>query len=240
MHRVDDMNYNHAGVKTRDILVSVLTFAAGLTDALSFLTLGGVFTSFMSANTLLLGLRIGLGDFPLALNSLTALLGYIAGVALGANIGYQSSISDKIWPFAVTKILAGGFVMMVAFTSVGFIAGSSSHETVYLLLASISMGMQSAAIRGLGIHGVASTYVTGTWTTFMIDLVNLRRSQPLQRTVKKEQDTIFQAITLAAYVVGAAAGGLVVPHFSYKAAIIPASIIGLVLIVAWIRFRQTG
>jgi len=193
----------------------------------------------MSGNTLTLGVRIGLGDFPLALNSLTAILGYISGVVLGAYIGYQSSNSDKIWPYAITKTLAAEFVMIIVFTSVGFIAGKSSHEIVYLLilLASIPMGMQSAAVRGLDISGVTTTYVTGTLTSFIIGLVSLRRSQPSQRTVKKEQDTNVQAVTLATYVVGAITGGLVVPHLRLEAAIIPRSIVGCVLIVAWIRFK---
>ena len=46
--------------KWLDTLVTSLTFAAGLIDALVFLALGGVFASFMSGNTLTLGLRIGL------------------------------------------------------------------------------------------------------------------------------------------------------------------------------------
>lgn len=236
------MNNKPAGVKTRDILLTALTFAAGLIDALSFLALGGVFSSFMSGNTLTLGLRIGLGDFPLALNSMTAVFGYIAGVALGANIGYQSSISNKIWPYATTTVLAAEFLMIILFASVGFITGNSSSNIVYvlILLASISMGMQSAAVRGLGVSGVTTTYVTGTWTSFIIGLVGLRRSHPSQKTIKDKQDTIVQAITLVAYIAGAATGGLVETHFLFQAAFIPASIIGCVLFVAWIRFSRIG
>ena len=128
----------------------------------------------MSGNTLTLGLRTGLGDFLLALNSITAVFGYIVGVALGANIGYQSSISNKIWSYVVTKILAVEFLMIILFTSVEFISGNSGSNVVYLLilLASISMGMQSTAVRGLGISGVTSTYVTGTWTSFIRGLVS--------------------------------------------------------------------
>jgi uncharacterized membrane protein YoaK (UPF0700 family) len=49
--------------KTRDLLVAILAFAAGSTDALSFLVLGGVFASFMSGDTVTLGLRIVQGIF---------------------------------------------------------------------------------------------------------------------------------------------------------------------------------
>lgn len=242
LQRVVCMNDSTAGTKTRDTLVAALTFAAGLIDALSFLALGGVFSSFMSGNTVLLGLRIGLGDFPLALNSTVAILGYIAGVALGTGIGYQSSRSDKIWPFAVTKILSAEFIIIATFTSVGYIAGRSSSEVVYLLilLASTSMGMQATAVRGLGISGVTSTYVTGTWTSFIIGVIGLLRSRSSQGTLKRKQDTFVQAVILAAYIVGAITGGLVGTHFLLEATIIPGSTVGVVLIVAWIRFRQIG
>lgn len=207
---------------------------------MSFLALGGVFSSFMSGNTVLLGLRIGLGDFPLALNSMVAILGYIAGVALGTNIGYQSSRSDKIWPYAVTKILSAEFLIIIVFTSVGYIAGRSSFEVVYLLILLASMGMQATAVRGLGISGVTSTYVTGTWTSLIIGVISLLRSRSSQRTLKRKQDTFVQAVILAAYIVGAITGGLMGTHFLLEAAIIPGSTVGVVLIVAWIRFRQIG
>jgi uncharacterized membrane protein YoaK (UPF0700 family) len=227
--------------KTRDTLVAILAFAAGSIDALSFVLLGGVFASFMSGNTVTLGLRIGSGDLPLALNSLTAISGYIGGVAVGANIGYpSSSISEKIWPYAVTKILAVEFSLLVVFTIGGFVVGNLNHEVMYLfiLLVSIPMGMQSVGVKDLGITGVTTTYVTGTWTSFIMGLVTLRRSQPSQRTIKKKQDTILQAITLLVYVIGATVGGLVASHLELKAAILPASAIVFVLIFAWIKFHE--
>jgi hypothetical protein len=69
---------------------------------------------------------------------MTALFGYIAGVALGANVG-QSSISHEIWPQAITKILAVEFLMMLVSTSVRFIAGNSSSGIVYLLFFEVTI-----------------------------------------------------------------------------------------------------
>lgn len=233
------MNNKPESVKTRDTLVAILAFAAGSTDALSFLAFGGTFASFMSGNTVTLGLRIGSGEFPLALHSMTAISGYIAGVAVGANIGYKSPILKETWSHVTTKILAIEFLLLIVFTIIGFVAGNTSSDVVFILilLASIPMGMQSAAVRGLGIAGVTTTYVTGTWTSFIIGIVTLRRSNASERTTKKNQDTIVQAITLLVYVIGATMGGLVGNHFLLKAAIIPVSAVGFVLIAAWIRFR---
>jgi uncharacterized membrane protein YoaK (UPF0700 family) len=99
------------------------------------------------------------------------------------------------------------------------------------------MGMQSVGVRRLGIAGVTSTYVTGTWTSFIIGLVTLRRSHPSQRIIKVKQDTVIQAVILIMYLLGAAIGGVMGIHFLLKTAIIPVSIIGFVLIVARIQFR---
>ena len=233
------MNNRPVSAKTRNTLIAFLTFAAGSIDALSFLTLGGVFASFMSGNTLILGVRIGMGDFALALHSMTAVLGYIAGVALAANIGNQSLLSQEIWPLATTKIIAVEFLLLVVFMIVGFIAGNTSSEVIYLLilLATVPMGMQSVGVRRLGIAGVTSTYVTGTWTSFIIGLVTLRRSHPSQRITKVKQDTVIQAVILIMYLLGAAIGGVMGIHFLLKAAVIPVSTIGFVLIVACIRIR---
>lgn len=75
------------------------------------------------------------------------------------------------------------------------------------------MGMQATAVRGLGISGVTSTYVTGTWTSLIIGVVSLLRSRSSQRTLKRKQDTFVQAVILAAYIVGAITGGLMGTHF---------------------------
>ena len=110
---------------------------------------------------------------------MTAVLGYIAGVALAANIGNQSLLSQEIWPHATTKIITVEFLLLVVFMIVGFIAGKyKGSEVIYLLilLATFPMGMQYVGVRRLGIAGVTSTYVTGTSTTFIIGLVTLRRS----------------------------------------------------------------
>jgi uncharacterized membrane protein YoaK (UPF0700 family) len=43
----------------RDLLVATFAFASGSMDALSYLTLDGIFVSFMSGSTVFLGLRFG-------------------------------------------------------------------------------------------------------------------------------------------------------------------------------------
>ena len=64
--------------KARDGLVAILAFGAGSVD-ISFLT-PGVFASFMSGNTITLGLGIGGWNIDLAIRFVTAIVSYVTGV----------------------------------------------------------------------------------------------------------------------------------------------------------------
>src|SRR2546422_4777341 len=68
----------------RDVLLLLLTWAAGNADAISYLGLGHIFTAMMTGNTVLLGLAVGQGEAFAALRSILALGAFLAGVALGA------------------------------------------------------------------------------------------------------------------------------------------------------------
>lgn len=62
---------------SRDVLVVVLTVATGSSDAVAFLRLGGVMTSVMTANMVLLGISAGRQESSLALHAGAAFAGYI-------------------------------------------------------------------------------------------------------------------------------------------------------------------
>src|SRR5258708_37831425 len=68
------------------VLAVVLTLGTGATDVASFTRLGGVFTSVMTGNLVLLGLAVGRLSGALALHALVTFAGYMAGVAAGARM----------------------------------------------------------------------------------------------------------------------------------------------------------
>jgi uncharacterized membrane protein YoaK (UPF0700 family) len=132
----------------RDMLIVLLAFTSGFIDALSFLGLG-VFASVQTGNTVLLGLAIGSGKIFQTLVSLTAITGYIGGVALGARIVDPTLVPQKIWPTAVTKAFSIEVLVLLLLAIVGFSAGGKpSGLVLYTLiaLATISMGIQGAAV----------------------------------------------------------------------------------------------
>lgn len=81
----------------RDALLLPLTWAAGGTDAISYLALGHVFTAMMTGNTVLLALALGQGEIGAVLRSLLALGGFMLRATVGALI-LQRDDGRAEWP----------------------------------------------------------------------------------------------------------------------------------------------
>jgi uncharacterized membrane protein YoaK (UPF0700 family) len=224
-------------VNVRDILLVVLAFTSGFIDAISFLGLA-VFASVMTGNTVLLGLAIGTANIPLGLGALLALVGYIGGVVLGARIVDPSTVPQEIWPNAVTKAFVVEVLVLSMLAIGGFFAGSEPGNLVLYTLvafASIAMGIQSAAVNALGVSGISTTYITGTWTSLIGSLARRRRLTNSKSKGKEILKKRLQAEVVVVYVLAAIAGGVSELNWSLKAAIIPVIAVGLVIAVARIR-----
>jgi len=184
----------------RDGLLVLLTLTTGAVDAACFLQLGNVFSSVITGNLVLIGVAAATQSASLAINGGVALAGYSAGVLVGAPIATRRARGGEIWPLSVSITLVAEFCVLAGF-SVGWelTAGSPGSTARVLLIAAlaVAMGIQSAAVRQLG--GLSTTYLTGTLTAVMAELVTRDRAPGLARRVG-----VFAAI-----VAGAAAGGLV-------------------------------
>src|SRR5262245_5866467 len=97
-----------------DAMLLMLTWAAGSIDAISYLGLGHVFTAMMTGNTVLLGLALAQGELLAAWRSILALLGFVAGAAVGALI-VERRPRDGTWTSAVTGALALEAVLLAVF-----------------------------------------------------------------------------------------------------------------------------
>jgi uncharacterized membrane protein YoaK (UPF0700 family) len=154
-------------------MLCLLAWAAGIIDAVSYLGLGRVFTAMMTGNTVLLALAIGQGEAMAVVRSALALAGFSVGAATGALIVTRESTRGE-WPPSVTAALAVEAALLAAFTVVWHVAGTaltSGSTNLLIVLSGLAMGVQAAAVRHLGIPGVATTYLTGTLTSLMAELV---------------------------------------------------------------------
>jgi len=187
----------------RDGLLVLLTLTTGAVDASCFLHLGNVFSSVITGNLVLLGVAAATQSASLAIHSGVALAGYSAGVLIGAPIATRRARGGETWPLSVSVTLVAEFCVLAAF-SVGWeLTGGRPGSTAQVLLIAalaVAMGIQSAAVRQLG--GMSTTYLTGTLTAVVTELVTRDRGPGLARSVG----------VLAAIVSGAVVGGLVAEH----------------------------
>ena len=187
----------------RDGLLVLLTLTTGAVDASCFLHLGNVFSSVITGNLVLLGVAAATQSASLAIHSGVALAGYSAGVLIGAPIATRRARGGETWPLSVSVTLVAEFCVLAAF-SVGWeLTGGRPGSTAQVLLIAalaVAMGIQSAAVRQLG--GMSTTYLTGTLTAVVTELVTGDRGPGFARSVG----------VLAAFVSGAVVGGLVAEH----------------------------
>ena len=132
----------------------LLTASAGFADVVSFIELGGHFTSFVSGNTTQLGDALAQGAWPVALltGSLVTLffLGSVAGSLLALLAGARWGSS------AVTALVLLSFVLTLTLAGLGLPANQ------FMLILAAGAGAQNAILPSTGSVRLGTTFVTGT------------------------------------------------------------------------------
>jgi uncharacterized membrane protein YoaK (UPF0700 family) len=141
-----------------------LTGTAGALDALSFVHLGKVFTSFQSGNVLFLGLGIGNADGGLAVRAGTVIAGFFLGTAAGARL-----VGRRLAPGAARTeldVVAIEAALLTAFAALWIAVGTPDQHHVLrvalLALAALAMGIQAALVLALKIPNVVTVALTAT------------------------------------------------------------------------------
>jgi uncharacterized membrane protein YoaK (UPF0700 family) len=214
----------------RDILLVALTVASGAVDAISYFGLGKTFSAFMTGNIVYLGFGLANLRGPAVLPVVCALSMFAVGSYLGLRITTLRKESG-LWPPAITVLLA-----VVAIAEAGFLAewlataGHLSTEITNVLIAllSLAMGIQTAAVRSLGVQGVFTTAGTFTLVAFVGIFAGSRSRDEMPRL----------AGVLVGLVTGAIGGGLLLLHARGYAPVLPLAITVLVLLSGWTMQRR--
>ena len=178
-------------------------------------------------------------------------MGFSVGVFIGAII-IECDSEPAEWPAVVNAALALETVILGISATIFWLIGSTHPGVIYLLiiLLALAMGIQSAAVRRLGVPGIATTYITGTLTSLMVDLLGWLRSIIAQLPASKSAEQGFleripwdQRVGLLAgvltlYCLGALAGGLLQVHSSALAPFFPLAAVMLVVINAVSRQKH--
>lgn len=202
------------GEGTGLLMAGMLAGLAGAVDAIAYLRLQRALVSFMSGNTMALGLSVGRADWAMA-GQLAPLVGaFLAGVVAGSVI---AGVSGQWHTPTVLGIVAA---VLAA------VAGGAGPRAVWLGLA---MGVLNGAMNRAGPVRVSLTYVTGTLVRF---------GQGLGRWLlgHRGEDWGAQAVPWIGLAAGAAAGGWLERRLGLQALW---ATVGLALAVAaWAAVRR--
>lgn len=165
--------------RLRDWLLVALAAIAGYADALSYMALGQVFVANVTGSTVLLGLNLAQEHGYFALRASVALGGFLLGVSVAALI-VDRRIGKEVWSGSITMMLVVELGALLIFSALGLGLGmGQAHGPIYALivLLSCAMGIQSVAVRSLGVADITTTYITGTWVGLMAGVTRHLRSE---------------------------------------------------------------
>ncbi|WP_158166609.1 YoaK family protein [Mycolicibacterium smegmatis] len=182
------------------IIAAFLAFGSGALDVLALTHLGGVFASVMTGNLALMGFAIAHADTAVLTHAFASVAGYTLGVGGGARLIGMRPRESSAWPRAVSAVLIVELIVLAALSAgwaAGYVCGVRVPQLALLITAAAGMGLQSAAVRELGVP-LATTYLTGTLTSLVA-----RRAA----SAGKHADAADVAAVVA-FLVGAVASGL--------------------------------
>jgi uncharacterized membrane protein YoaK (UPF0700 family) len=190
----------------------VMTAVTGLVDAVSFLSLGRVFTANMTGNIVLLAFATAHVSGLSIARSLTALLAFLVGAILGGRIMARANPDSQIRFAAQAFLLEVAFLFVASLCAIGYrgdLLEDSFQPFALIALTALAMGTRNAAVRKLAIPDLTTTVLTLTITGIGADSSLANDNNPrLARRVG----------SVAAMFLGAALGAVII-RYSISAAL---------------------
>jgi len=200
----------------------------GLVDAVSFLSLGRVFTANMTGNVVILAFATARVPGLSIARSLTALLSFLIGAIIGGRIMARCSADSQTRFAAQAFLLEVSFLIAAAFCAIGYKSNLLEHSFqpfVLIALTALAMGTRNAAVRKLAIPDLTTTVLTLTITGIGADSSLAKGNNPrLSRRVT----------SVAAMFLGAALGAVIL-RYSISAALMLATATSVVCSAALFR-----
>jgi uncharacterized membrane protein YoaK (UPF0700 family) len=153
------------------LLMQLLTFGTGIVDAVGYLGLDRVFTGNMTGNVVILGMALVGADGLPVLGPLLALLGFMAGAAVGGRVLKDAGAG---WSTRATALFAVVGGTMLALGLLLFAVGDDPPHLVAVSVTTLLggvMGIQAATARFLAVKDVTTVVVTSTITGLAADSV---------------------------------------------------------------------
>jgi len=166
------MASNQATEKIAPYVLLGMTVVTGLVDAVSFLSLGRVFTANMTGNVVLLAFATARVPGLSITRSLTALVCFLAGALLGGRIMARPSGKPHFGLAARAFLVEVVVLTAASLCAIGYkgdVVDPSVQPLALIALTALAMGARNATVRKLAIPDLTTTVVTLTLTGIAAD-----------------------------------------------------------------------
>jgi len=224
---------NPAAEKTAQYALLGMTGVTGLIDAVSFLSLGRVFTANMTGNVVILAFATARVPGLSIAYSLTALLSFLVGAIFGGRIVARAGADSQIRFVAQAFLLEDVFLFAASLCAIGYRRDLLEHSFqpfALIVLTALAMGTRNAAVRKLAIPDLTTTVLTLTITAIGADSSIANGNNPrLARRVE----------AVVAMFLGAALGAIIL-RYSISAALWLGTAISALCSAAMFRSLRTA
>jgi len=189
-----------------------MTVVTGLVDAVSYLSLGRVFTANMTGNMVILAFSTARVPGLSIVRSSTGLLSFLVGAIFGGRIMARASAEAQIQFAAQAFLLEVAFLFAASCCAIGYrghLLEDSFQPFALIGLLALAMGTRNAAVRKLAIPDLTTTVLTLTITGIAADS-SLANGNNLRLARRVE--------SVVAMFLGAALGAVII-HYSVSAAL---------------------
>ena len=204
--------------KVRLRFAVVLAMIAGISDAIGFMQYAQLFMSFMSGNTTRFGEAASSADWI----GVVRFGGVIAIFCCGAFLGTLIAAWAGRWRLATLLTIQGSLLLIGVFLPHGT---EAVPWHVYPIV--LALGLQNATLQDEAGRSLALTYVTGTVVRFGAGLANMLLHKPAPSFWI--QGPLWLGLTS-----GAVLGGVLQHHFGEAAFLVPATMLLLLAILAFV------
>ncbi|MCJ2057978.1 DUF1275 domain-containing protein [Methylobacterium sp. J-048] len=204
----------------------LLTGLAGYVDALGFMRLGGLYTSFMSGNTTQLAVFGAEAQPHRMLLPAILLVAFLTGSILGSGLAI---LVPQRWTTPVvlayeSLLILGGLALGLASPELGLAA----------FFVAVAMGAQNAVLAQVQGFRAGTTFVTGA-------LFSL--GQKIARALTRTGDPfgwIGDGLVWLSLLLGALLGGLAYEAFALYALVAPAAVSGVLALITAVLVLRAG
>ncbi|MGD1218367.1 YoaK family protein [Streptomyces krungchingensis] len=208
------------------VVMATLTVLAGAVDAVSFLTMGHVFTALATGNLLFLAFAVAeAGQLPVARPAF-ALIAFALGAAVGG-LGTSRLVARHRHWFAVALVVEGALLALAGAAALwrhGYGSLTAHPDMLVIVIVAFTMGLRADTAVRAAVPGMPTLLIQMSLVRLILDF-----AAPAPATPHRHMTRLRFVATVAGIFVGGVLGTLMTPWGTGRALLVIAA---AVLVIA--------